>query len=362
MKKLLGVVLYFFVLHKHIDAKSGNLRNSDATNESVEKGKNVTNGWIPYYYLLPKGQTTPIAVLAAMPEKTTFRKPANMKKDVTEGEEGEENVNSLIQSGEANDGDFQFTLQIVEGADHLTDAHLEGGSSAADAVNAEVPTGQVVEDLQGGAEALLEQAAGHTPEQEPVRVPAVEQPQAADNQNGEAAEEAESLPVHEADNVPVEEGQQGTPAVPEQAVEESVATQPADASVPEQAVDESVATQPADASVPEPNTSTGSEVDSVEEANEQENLYHIEDEGEGEEEEMEDEEFEDDYHNVMYKLNESEGETDIPSYDDSNYLTRADIVVMIAARNMLNALNDNYSIMDFLTTFNPNVMNSFHLF
>ncbi|GAB65569.1 hypothetical protein PCYB_063010 [Plasmodium cynomolgi strain B] len=393
MKKLLSVVLYFFILHKHLDAKSGNLRTSDAKNEQVEK-KNFSNGWVPYY-LPQKGQTTPIALLAALPEKTIFRKSDNMRKDMKEEEEeeeegGEENVSSLIQSGEENDGDFQFRLQIVEGAEDSTDTELEGeGSSPADAVHMEVPTGEV-DNLEKG-EALLEQVEVHTAEhaaelvaepveeepmeEEPVAAPVDEEPQAADDENGEAPEEAQSLPVQEADEVSVEEGQEGTPSVAEQTVDESVPSEPEDvavpsepadaavpnepedAAVPSQPVDESVPSEPADAALPEPNESNGSEVDTEEEESGKENFYHLE---EDEEEEEEEEEFEDDYDNVMHKINEHEGET--PSNDGPKNLNRADIITMLAVRNMLSALNYDYAVMDFLTGFNPDVISSIYVF
>ncbi|ANQ07174.1 Uncharacterized protein PCOAH_00013480 [Plasmodium coatneyi] len=374
MKKLLGVLLYFFVLHKHIDAKSGNLRTNDVKNEQDEKRKKFTTGWIPYY-VPPKGKTIPIALLAALPEKTTFRKSENMRKDVKEEQEGEENVNSLNHSGEANDADFQFKLQIVEGADHSTDGQLEGGSSPGDAAGTEVPAGEVDHLEQG--EGLPEEAAGHTTEhatelvaelvEEPAAVPVAEEAPAADDQNAEVPEEAQSLPVHEANEVSVEESQEGTPSVAEQGVDDSVPGKPADEGIPSQSADASVPNQPEDESMSEPDESNDSEVDSVEEASEEENFYHMmeEDDDDDEEAEMGDEEFEDDYDNVMHKINEheehDEHERETPSNDGSKYLTRADIVVMLAVRNMLSALNDDYGIMDFLTGFNPGVINPFYM-
>ncbi|EDL42388.1 hypothetical protein PVX_110935 [Plasmodium vivax] len=398
MKKFLGVVLYFFLLNKYSDAKNGNLRTSDVKNEQVEKRKKSASGWVPYY-LPPKGQTTtPIALLAALPEKTTFRGSANVRKDVKE--EGEQNVSGLPQSGETNDTDFQFELQIVDGADHSTEAQLEGGSSPADAVHGVEPAGEV-------GEAPLEEAVEHAAEHAAELVAElVEEPQAAPDAPP-AAEEAQPQPVQEADEVSVEEKQEGTPSVAEQAVDESVPSQPADESVPSQPEDADVPSLPADAdapslpadadapslpadadapsqpedadapsqpedadapsqsadaSAPEPDESNGSEVDTVEEAGGKENFYHLEeDEEEEEEEEMDDDEFEDDYDIVMHKINEHEGEK-TPSGDNPKYLTRADIITMLAVRNMLSSFNYDYAVMDFLTGFNPGVIGSFYVF
>ncbi|KMZ81619.1 hypothetical protein PVIIG_04708 [Plasmodium vivax India VII] len=367
MKKFLGVVLYFFLLNKYSDAKNGNLRTSDVKNEQVEKRKKSASGWVPYY-LPPKGQTTtPIALLAALPEKTTFRGSANVRKDVKE--EGEQNVSGLPQSGETNDTDFQFELQIVDGADHSTEAQLEGGSSPADAVHGVEPAGEV-------GEAPLEEAVEHAAEHAAELVAElVEEPQAAPDAPP-AAEEAQPQPVQEADEVSVEEKQEGTPSVAEQAVDESVPSQPADESVPSQPEDADpedadapsqpedadVPSQSADASAPEPDESNGSEVDTVEEAGGKENFYHLEeDEEEEEEEEMDDDEFEDDYDIVMHKINEHEGEK-TPSGDNPKYLTRADIITMLAVRNMLSSFNYDYAVMDFLTGFNPGVIGSFYVF
>ncbi|SCO71730.1 hypothetical protein, conserved [Plasmodium vivax] len=420
MKKFLGVVLYFFLLNKYSDAKNGNLRTSDVKNEQVEKRKKSASGWVPYY-LPPKGQTTtPIALLAALPEKTTFRGSANVRKDVKE--EGEQNVSGLPQSGETNDTDFQFELQIVDGADHSTEAQLEGGSSPADAVHGVEPAGEV-------GEAPLEEAVEHAAEHAAELVAElVEEPQAAPDAPPAAppaAEEAQPQPVQEADEVSVEEKQEGTPSVAEQAVDESVPSQPADESVPSQPEDADVPSLPADAdapslpadadapsqpedadapslpadadapnqpedadapsqpedadapsqpedadapsqsadaSAPEPDESNGSEVDTVEEAGGKENFYHLEeDEEEEEEEEMDDDEFEDDYDIVMHKINEHEGEK-TPSGDNPKYLTRADIITMLAVRNMLSSFNYDYAVMDFLTGFNPGVIGSFYVF
>ncbi|VUZ94538.1 hypothetical protein PVP01_0620900 [Plasmodium vivax] len=380
MKKFLGVVLYFFLLNKYSDAKNGNLRTSDVKNEQVEKRKKSASGWVPYY-LPPKGQTTtPIALLAALPEKTTFRGSANVRKDVKE--EGEQNVSGLPQSGETNDTDFQFELQIVDGADHSTEAQLEGGSSPADAVHGVEPAGEV-------GEAPLEEAVEHAAEHAAELVAElVEEPQAAPDAPP-AAEEAQPQPVQEADEVSVEEKQEGTPSVAEQAVDESVPSQPADESVPSlpadadapslpadadapsqpedadapsQPEDADAPSQSADASAPEPDESNGSEVDTVEEAGGKENFYHLEeDEEEEEEEEMDDDEFEDDYDIVMHKINEHEGEK-TPSGDNPKYLTRADIITMLAVRNMLSSFNYDYAVMDFLTGFNPGVIGSFYVF
>ncbi|KMZ87836.1 hypothetical protein PVBG_05087 [Plasmodium vivax Brazil I] len=389
MKKFLGVVLYFFLLNKYSDAKNGNLRTSDVKNEQVEKRKKSASGWVPYY-LPPKGQTTtPIALLAALPEKTTFRGSANVRKDVKE--EGEQNVSGLPQSGETNDTDFQFELQIVDGADHSTEAQLEGGSSPADAVHGVEPAGEV-------GEAPLEEAVEHAAEHAAELVAElVEEPPAAPDAPP-AAEEAQPQPVQEADEVSVEEKQEGTPSVAEQAVDESVPSQPADESVPSQPEDADVPSLPADAdapslpadadapsqpedadapsqpedadapsqsadaSAPEPDESNGSEVDTVEEAGGKENFYHLEeDEEEEEEEEMDDDEFEDDYDIVMHKINEHEGEK-TPSGDNPKYLTRADIITMLAVRNMLSSFNYDYAVMDFLTGFNPGVIGSFYVF
>ncbi|OTN68305.1 Uncharacterized protein PKNOH_S03336300 [Plasmodium knowlesi] len=441
MNKLLGVVLYFFVLHKQLDAKNGNLRSSDVKNEQVEKGKKITTGWIPYY-LPPKGQTIPIAPFDALPEKTTFRKSADMRKDAEEEQEGEENANSLIQSGKTNDADFQLMLQIVEGADNSTDVQVEGGFSPDDLVDTGVPTGEV-DNLEQGKEALLEELAGHMAKhtnglvaelvEEPVTAPADKETGVAGDKSGEVPEGAKPLPVHEGDEVSVEESQEGTPLVAEQAVEEIVPSQPEDVSVPNQPEDVSVPNQPEDVSVPnqpedvsvpnqpedvsvpnqpedvsvpnqpedvsvpnqpedvsvpnqpedvsvpnqpedvsvpnqledvsvtEPDERNNSEVDTAEETSEEENFYHMEEDDEDEDEdEMGDEEFEDDYDIVMHKINDDH-EQGTPSNDGSKHLTRADIVVMLAVRNMLSALNDDYGIMDFLTGFNPSVISPFYI-
>lgn len=363
-------MLYLFVLQKQLDAKSGNLRSSDVKDDKVEKKKKLTSGWIPYY-LPPQGEeTTPISLLASLPEKTTFRKSANMRKDVKEEEEGEENLSSLMQSGEESDVDFQFELQIVEGADDSTDAQMEGGFSQANSVHTRVETGEV-DDSQRG-DAVLEQAQGHTAEHaaelvaewvgQPVTAPASGEPRAEDDKNEEAPEEAQPLPVQETNEVSVEEGQEETPSVAKKAVHESAPSQPADVSESSQPEDVSVPNQSTDATVPELNESNGSEVDTAEGASAKENFYHSEEHEEEEEEkqeQMEDEEFENDYDNVMHEGNDHEGETS--SNDGPTYLTIGDTVTMLAVRNLLSAFNYDYAVMDFLTSFNPDVISAFYV-